>query len=722
MTGQARRARAVVWAVLVAAAVCVVGWPAVAGASTPAALVFHPRFRPLSFAGSQTDGRYTLLSTTVQGQAGVVVDELTGAQSVVWLPADCPVPANGPMLGGGWLLESCTTSRVDLYSLNTQTWRQVAVAPGCSRFNAGTTSSCVSAAIGSDWIEYDESSVHLGDRFVFQSISGGELRRDPTNARTVVDLSSPRLARRLCAAASVPKYGRVTLDGAFAVVSGPAGAFVERCGRRLHLALGPAVFVQSVPGAIAWLAEPGRSLQGVLLPSLRRFRVILPRPRRAQVIDARISDCHIYLDVLPTGSDPAQLWSAPLPTVLAAATRAPARRGDARARVDAAPDANLVSARAAAARMMALVPLAPGAAKMTIDPHTGKPFSAPPGRGAWQVLASGHWLVPAPVADVVSYIRSHRPAGATQTGVGSGSDGSWNEWLSFPTVPGAITSASVEIDLGPYGAAQTEFGAVVRVLWRPTWEEIPAETRAVAVSVEHGRTLTVSGARTIAALRRVFARLSVIGPGAYSCPLALDSQTARVDLLDRSGRLLGGLNVQDVGCNSVYYRLGMRRGPPLWDNGILDLLWREGGILACTSAQLAATVTPVSRSTSTASMTVAIRNTTPSECSLDGFPTVRLLASQGAQLATPIHRARGRAAPSSAALVTLAGGATAEFTLSWPRSGRSCPAGAVSSIAFDLPHLSGRLTASTPAPVGICRGPITATPVSVGLLSPTHTA
>jgi hypothetical protein len=355
---------------------------------------------------------------------------------------------------------------------------------------------------------------------------------------------------------------------------------------------------------------------------------------------------------------------------------------------------------------------------MTIDPHTGGPFAAPYGRGAWQVLASGHWLVPAPVADVVSYIQSHRAAGSTQNGVGSGSDGSWNEWLSFLTVPGAITSASVEIDLGPYGASQTEFGAVVRVLWRPSWEEIPADTGALAVSVDDGRTLTVSGARKIAALRRVFARLSVVGPGAYSCPLALASQTALVDLLDRSGRLLGSLKVHDVGCNWVYYRLGLRHGAPLWDNDILDLLWREGAVLACTSAQLAATVTPVSRSGPTASMAVAIRNTSHSECSVDGFPTVELLTSQGSRLATPVHRARGRAAPSSATLATLAAGASAEFTLNWPRRGRSCPTAPVSSIAVGLPRVSGGLTLSTPAPVGICRGPITATPVSVGLLPP----
>ena len=218
----------------------------------------------------------------------------------------------------------------------------------------------------------------------------------------------------------------------------------------------------------------------------------------------------------------------------------------------------------------------------------------------------------------------------------------------------------------------------------------------------------------------MFARLPVLGPGAYSCPAAIDNQTARVDLLDHSRRLLGSLNVQDVGCNWVNYRLGVRRGAPLWDNGILDLLWREDGVLACTSAQLAATVTAVSRSGSTASMAVALRNTSHDECSLDGFPAVALLTSQGSRLATPIRRARGGDAPSSATLATLTAGASAEFTLSWPPSGRSCPAAPVSAIALGLPHVSGRLTVSTPAPIEICRGPITATPVSVGLLIPTH--
>jgi uncharacterized protein DUF4232 len=717
--GPVRRGRVVLWAALVATTMCLAGWAVVAVASTPGAVVFHPRFRMLSFTGSQTDGRYTLLSTTVQGEVGVVVDELTGAQSVVSLPADCPVPTNGPMLGGDWLLENCTTSWVDLYSLTTRTWRQVAVAPGCSRFNAGTASSCVPAAIGSDWIEYDESSEHLGDRFVFQPIVGGALHRDPTNARTVADVSSPRLARGLCAPLSVPKDGRLTLDGEFAVASGPAGVFLERCGRHLHLALGPAVFVQSVPGAIAWSPGPARSLDGILLPSLRRFRVVLPQPRRVELIDAEISDRHIYLEVLRIGSIQGQVWSAPLPAVLAVPAHVPAPRRAAGASGAAAPDANLVSARGKAARIMALLPLASDAARMTIDPHTGKPFAAPVGRGAWQVLASGHWLVPAPVADVVTYSQSHRPAGSRQTGWGSGSDGSWNEWLSFPTVAGAVTSASVEIDLTPYGASQTEFGAVVRVLWRPSWEDIPADTAALAVSIDGGRTLTVSGARKIEALRRVFARLSVVGPGAYSCPAGLDSTTARVDLLDRARRLLGGLNVEDVGCKWVHYRLGLRRGAPLWDNGILDLMWREGGALACTAAQLAATVTPVSHSGPTASMAVEIRNTSDSECSLDGFPGVELLTSQGSRLAIPIRRAGRGAAPSSATLATLAAGVSAEFTLSWPRSGPSCPADPVNSIAFRLPHVMGALTLPTPAPVGICRGPVTATPVYVGLFTPT---
>ena len=709
--------RAVWWAALVTAAVCGAGPAAVAVAATPAALVLHPRFSPLGFTGSQTDGRYTLLSTTVQGEVGVVVDERTGTRSVVSLPVDCPVPANGPVLGGGWLLENCTTSRVDLYSLVTQTWRQVLVAPACSRLNTGTASSCLPAAIGSDWIEYDESSPQLGDRFLFQSVSGGGLRRDPANARTVVDLSSPRLARSVCAPLAVPKDGQITLDGAFVVATDPAGMFLERCGRHLHLPLGPAAFVQSVPGAIAWLAGSGRSLDGILLPGLRRFRVILPRPRHALVIDAQITDGHLYLEVIPDRGSQGQLWSAPLPAGLAATSKpAPARRWAGPAGAAAAPDPNLITARAETARIMARLPLVPGAMRMTIDPHTGRPFAPPYGRGAWQVLASGHWLLPAPVASVVRYLKSHRPAGSTQAGVGSSGDGSWDEWLNFPTVAGAVTSASLEIDLSPYGAAQAQYSAVIRVLWRPRWEGIPADTSALAVRVDRGPTRTVSGARKIAALRRLFARLSVVGPGAYSCPLALEGQTAVVDLLDRAGRRLGRLDVEDEGCNWVHFRLGARRGAPLWDNGVLDLLWREGGVLPCTSAQLAATVTPVSRSGPTTSMTVAIRNTGEHQCSVDGFPAVALLTVRGTRIATPVRDAHGRGA-ASPTLVTLTPGVSvsAEFMLSWPRDGRSCPADAVTAMALRLPRVSGGLTVSTPAPVEVCRGPITATPVYPGV-------
>ncbi len=708
---------AVLRAMLVTALVCLAGWPVAAAAAAPPALVFHPSFQRLGFTGFDVDGRYTLLSTSVQGEVGVVFDELTGARSVVSLPTDCPVPDNGPLLGGGWLLEDCTTSRVDLYSLAAQTWRQVTVASGCSRFNAGTGSSCVPDAIGSDWIEYDESSEHFGDRFVFQPIDGGPPRRDPANARTIVDLSSPRLARRLCTPLSVPKDGEVTLDGAFGVVGGPAGTFLERCGRRLHLALGPAVTVQSARGLIAW-SPAGHSLEGVLLPSLRRFRVILPWRRRALILDAQISDRRIYLEVVPVSADQGQVWSAPLPAALQTGTMADVRRRGPRAADDAddandaVPDVNLVRARADAARIMETLPLAPGAASVTIDPHTGRPFTPPYGPGAWQVLASGHWLVPEPVTVVMSYIESHRPVGSTQAGTGSGSDGSWSEWLSFPTVPGAITSATVEIDLAPYGASQTELGAVTRVLWRPSWERIPAGTRALAVSVDGGATLTVAGVNTIAALRRLYARLSVVGPGVYSCPLALESQTARVDLLGRSGQLLGSLNVQDTGCDWIYSRLAGRRAAPLWDDDILDLLWRDGAVLACRSAQLATTVAPVSRSGATASMTIAIRNTGRSECSLDGVPSIELRTSRGDRLAISVHRARGQ----SAVLATLGAGDSAAFTLSWPRTGgRTCPAAPVGAIAVHLPRVAGTITGSVPTAVEICRGPITVTPVFVGL-------
>lgn len=310
------------WRVRVGTVVCLLVSCTVAVASARAPLRFREHFSALPYVGVDSSGRYTLFETTVQGEVGVVLDELTSRQSTVWLPSDCPAPdPNDLMLGGPWLLEGCTGSKLDLYSLAGGYWRPVAIAPGCVSFHAGRGSSCSVYAIGSDWVEYDESSIRLGDRFVFQNIASGALRRDPANAVTLADLSSPTLAHRLCRPLRTSRGdSMVGLPGRFALAISESGSVLERCGTRLHrpLALdnGSVIDTWSASDArtLAWNASQGYALDGLFLPSLQPFTVSAP-PRRLRSGSGEFaSDRHIYLEVppaAPTGHF--RVFWAPLP-------------------------------------------------------------------------------------------------------------------------------------------------------------------------------------------------------------------------------------------------------------------------------------------------------------------------------------------------------------------------------------------------------------------------
>ena len=77
---------------------------------------------------------------------------------------------------------------------------------------------------------------------------------------------------------------------------GPTGTFLEHCGTRLHLAL-PSDDVGLAPGALVVVGAPTHALSGIFLPSLRRFRVLLP-PGRPDVIDATLGLRNIYVHAM----------------------------------------------------------------------------------------------------------------------------------------------------------------------------------------------------------------------------------------------------------------------------------------------------------------------------------------------------------------------------------------------------------------------------------------
>lgn len=269
-----------------------------------------PHYRIVGHHGMATDGRYTVLWGAGAGQVGTVIDEQTGRRRLVMLPPGCRSGGRiSPVLGDTWLLADCGRGRVALYSPAGHSWRTVTVAPACRNYRS-SAGGCVPLTVGTDWIEYDKESVHLGDRFIFQNIDTGAVLGDPTNATTLADLDSPVLAEPVCAPLRVPGHGKLTFDGRFAVAEGATGTFIEKCGTRRRVPV-PSNDVAASPRSLVWVTTPTSPISGVFLPTLRRFTVA-PPPGHSFIVDVELSVRHIYVTAA-SGGGGADVWSARAP-------------------------------------------------------------------------------------------------------------------------------------------------------------------------------------------------------------------------------------------------------------------------------------------------------------------------------------------------------------------------------------------------------------------------
>ena len=280
---------------------------------------FHPRWQMVARGGgAATDGPYTILWSRRSGVAGTLINELTGQRTRVATPPGCPEPVGGQdFLGDTWLLVPCPHSSMELYGLATGEWKTVLIPAVCRR-RVGTGPSCSPAAVGTDWIRYDENRRRLGDRWLFQNIVTGAVRDDPTNAQIQPGLDLPLLINPVCAplrAPSASSQNTLEFEGRFAVLSTDGGIFLEHCATHLHQLLTDAApWVTAAPHEVMWVARPHNPLEGIFLPSRRRFTV--SRPARASADDIVISDRHLYVigdaGRGTTASTIGVVWSAPL--------------------------------------------------------------------------------------------------------------------------------------------------------------------------------------------------------------------------------------------------------------------------------------------------------------------------------------------------------------------------------------------------------------------------
>jgi hypothetical protein len=300
--------------VLVSAA----GGAAAGGASERPALRLHWRVVSRG-GGAASDGPFTLLYSQKRGVGGTLVNELTGGSTRVMLPSGCPGPVGGQeFLGDTWLLVPCPHSAMDLYALGTGQWKTVLI-PAVCRHRFGHGPSCEPDDVGTDWIKYDEARGNLGERWLFQNIVTGVVRHDPTNAHTLPDLDSPRLAGRVCAPLRVPpaaSQNTLALDGRFAVRTDSPGIFLEHCATHLHqLLTNAALDAKVAPAEVIWVGRPTRPVNGIFLPSRRRFRVSRP-PGASSLVDVLIGARHLYVigDIGrgATLNTTGVVWSAPL--------------------------------------------------------------------------------------------------------------------------------------------------------------------------------------------------------------------------------------------------------------------------------------------------------------------------------------------------------------------------------------------------------------------------
>ncbi len=294
-------------------------------------VVLHPRFHLVSGVSSVlTNGRYVFLeASSLGGSGGTVIDEQTGRRTMVNRPGCAVVntlinqlstgfenrTAVGLLPGDPWLLFECDSQppqvqSVELYSFVTGQWRSVTplpasylMPPPCyGQCPAGDNGAPTPIAVGAHWIAYGVGchQEHCTETLAFQNIDTGQVPSVPALAdwraggRTIPDLNSPQLAVKLCSPLRVPRGNpgqnnisvseNAIFAGSFAIAVDYFGVesarpYLERCGSRLHKPIdrtdSPVV---GNPSLVLWELGDGvsRRLDGLFLPSLRPFTLVLP--------------------------------------------------------------------------------------------------------------------------------------------------------------------------------------------------------------------------------------------------------------------------------------------------------------------------------------------------------------------------------------------------------------------------------------------------------------
>jgi hypothetical protein len=187
--------------------------------------------------------------------------------------------------------------------------------------------SCSFVALGRDWIEVESQAYHQANEYFIARIPTGAesgSRAEP-GGRLAFDLDSSSGVQRLCSPLRYPEAPWTTADGTTAVQPGfmqVLGRFalvadgyvaptsyrsarLERCGEHSAIQL-PTTGIAISSRALAWWATG--HVGGILLPSLKRFRLATPSgPINTEWPTMALSASRVYM------VNSGKLWAAPLP-------------------------------------------------------------------------------------------------------------------------------------------------------------------------------------------------------------------------------------------------------------------------------------------------------------------------------------------------------------------------------------------------------------------------
>jgi hypothetical protein len=281
-------------------------------AATPERLLVQPQLVSHN-AGTYplVSGRYTVLSLSKPYGTYVVLDDQTGARFTVGYGSRCGLWANA--FATPWMVFECDGAPA-LYNVQTHQLTGFPCGQPCADVGVAAP-----GAIGSHWLYMNENA-YCEPRYapcnvpnVYVALPSGRVGSYTPNSRTLLDLNSPGLSETICAPWSQPPTGSLSMDGNFVVLQSASGVAVTRCGstRVLPLVTGANVGLIETAHLIATCPATPYGLgsyQGVFLPSLQRFTLVLP---------ATFSPCdRAYVDngALYLWAESGEVWRTVLPT------------------------------------------------------------------------------------------------------------------------------------------------------------------------------------------------------------------------------------------------------------------------------------------------------------------------------------------------------------------------------------------------------------------------